>query len=405
MKDLDLAGVLERATADLPVVDRSRESWRRAQHVRRRRTGAAAGAAVVLVVVGVAGASMWQRGDGDVRPPISTPTDTPDVAADAVPVRWDPFTLPDEPRGATVLPERLEPPDSAPSVLDAPLPAAVVAWPEEGRDLMLLGTNGDWRTVPGTANRDSSSWDEAEPELTADGGRVAISLADGVLVVDVTDGGSELVPWPDPVSETWDGTPALRWLPGETELVVLHWKQTWLMDLDGGFRPAPFGGEYGDGLAIDPAGPVWDFDYEANEIVRWDGDEVVDRVPGPPWGNRWVARGDVLAFTGSPGDRWNHSGPVVLDARTGRVVGAASIKDPSSVYSDNAYLTAQGFLDEETLLLLVAPMDFDTMEPGDQTWFLAAWDFREGTFERLTEGDTRMGRIDVATALVEDGSP
>ena len=403
MKDLDLAAVLERATADLPVVDRSRDAWRRAQQVRRRRTAAAAGAAVVLVVAGVAGASMWQRGDGDVQPPALTESPTTDEPGDADPVAWDPFTLPQAPRGTTVLPERLDPPDSAPSVLDAPLPAAVVAWPEEGRDVMLLGTNGEWRRVPGTANRDSGYWDEAEPELTADGGQVAISLADGVLVVDVTEGASELVPWPEPVSETWDGTPALRWMPGETELVVLHWKRTWLMDLEGGFRPAPFGDEYGAGLAIDPAGPVWDF--SAGQIERWDGDEEVESITGPSWGSRWVAGEGLLAYTGSPGDLWNRSGPVVLDARTGRVVAGASIKDRSAIYSDNGYLTAQGFLDEDTLLLLVAPMNFDTVVPGEQTWFLAAWGFREGTFERLTEGNAPMELIDVATDVVEDGNP
>ena len=81
-------------------------------------------------------------------------------------------------------------------------------------------------------------------------------------------------------------------------------------------------------------------------------------ITGPSWGSRWVAGEGLLAYAGSPGDVWSRSG-----------------------------------------------MDFETVQPGDQTWFLAAWDFRAGTFERLTEGGARMDVIDVATDVVEDENP
>jgi hypothetical protein len=64
----------------------------------------------------------------------------------------------------------------------------------------------------------------------------------------------------------------------------------------------------------------------------------------------------------------------------------------------------RGLLDDP-LLWLVAPRGSDPVQPANHTWFLAAWAFREVRFERLTEGDARMERIDVATEVVEEGEP
>jgi hypothetical protein len=69
-------------------------------------------------------------------------------------------------------------------------------------------------------------------------------------------------------------------------------------------------------------------------------------------------------------------------------------------YGDNGYPTAQGFLDPETVLLLVAPMDFRTMDPGEETWYLATWNFETGEIEHLTTGDTDLRTIAVATDVV-----
>jgi hypothetical protein len=53
----------------------------------------------------------------------------------------------------------------------------------------------------------------------------------------------------------------------------------------------------------------------------------------------------------------------------------------------------------------VAPRGSDPVQPANHTWFLAACAFREVRLERLTEGDARMERIDVATEVVEEGEP
>ncbi|QIK76072.1 hypothetical protein [Nocardioides piscis] len=95
---------------------------------------------------------------------------------------------------------------------------------------------------------------------------------------------------------------------------------------------------------------------------------------------------------------------MVVDAGSGETLGYAPIRDTDSVYGDNGYLSALGFLDPGTVVLLVGPMDFRTMDPGDERWHLVSWDFHTGDFERITSGDTRMRGIAVAPALLDRSS-
>lgn len=54
------------------------------------------------------------------------------------------------------------------------------------------------------------------------------------------------------------------------------------------------------------------------------------------------------------------------------------------------------------MLLLVGPMDFRTMELGEESWHLVAWDFRTGDFTRLATGDTAMSWVAVAPGVLAD---
>jgi hypothetical protein len=56
------------------------------------------------------------------------------------------------------------------------------------------------------------------------------------------------------------------------------------------------------------------------------------------------------------------------------------------------------------VLILVAPAEFSG-QALHLTWYLAAWDFHTGTFERISRGGEGMRAIDVASSLVRDGSP
>lgn len=382
-------------------------------HRRRvRRTAVGALAAVVLM----GGGAAWvlqdptlRAGVVDTPEPTPSPTATPsavgtDEAKMGTQPLWDPFTVVDSPRGPTVLPEVLAPPADAPSVLDAAIPAAVVAWPEEDRPIMLLSPLGDWRSIPGTESiAPSSLRDVASPAISSDGRLVTFAAEAGLWVVDVVAGEQRLLPWPEQVAEAWDTPPGVRWMPGDEAVLVMHWNTPWVMGLDGSDVSAAYLGQYAGGIAIDPDGPLLERRFRTGTLVEWRDGEVVRRVDdgGIAWGERAVAGSGLFAITGGLGGG-AFAGPIVIDATTGARVAYAPIRDEDSDYSDNGHLTAMGFLDEETVLLLVTPMDFRTMQAGDARTHLVVWDFTTGDFELLASGGPGMRSIAVAPDLLDD---
>lgn len=415
-----LASVLDTATDQIEGPMLATRVLREAHRRRTRRRTVAVGA-VAASVVGVVAASQLADGDSGTPAPAGpsptapsptpqqseAPVDPPADPRDAVQPRWDPFTVADLPIHDTVLPAELAPPAEAPSVTDQPLEAAVVAWPTPGRDLMLLGPGGAWRSVPGTEDAVTGSLnDVVRPVLSHDGSNVAMSTDAGILVVDVTSGERTTIPWPKRLAGPWDTAPALLWLPDDAGFLVLHWKDTWRVDLSGTLSRPPYGGGYGLGLAVDPEGPVVERRWQQRDLRVFEQDQLVATSSFSYWGERLVSEHGLVALTGGgsalPGD----GGPMVLDTRSedlAELVAYAPIRDKSSVYTDNGYLTAQGFLDEDTVLLLVGPMDFGTMDPGEETWHLVAWQFRTGDFRRLSTGDPAMAGIDVAAGVLADG--
>ena len=366
---------------------------------RRSRTGAlvVAGAAASAGIV-VGALLLW---GGDDRPTGNeTSTTSRDTNPSPKPVhsRWDPLTVVDQPSHQTVLPARLTPPDNVPSVAKKPMTAAVVAWPEKGKDLRLLGSDGAWRSLPGTAALVTDN--TLEPALSHDGRQVAMSTNDGILIVQVTTGARRTIPLPKGIAAPWEFVPELLWLPDEKGFVVLHWKEPWIVGFDGKAAKAPYNGTQGMGLAVDTIGSIVEFRGDHNDLRVWQGDRVLSSVSSPYGGFGMVARHGRVAFVGAgeslPGD----DGPLVLGVATGALVAYAPIRDPNSIYSDNGHLSAKGFLDKETVLLLVGPTDFDSIEPGEESWHLVSWHLRSGAFERLSTGDSDMRNIDIAGDLL-----
>lgn len=395
-----LNGVLDRATDTITSPGLARAALDGARRRRARRRAVAATAVAVVAVVGTVSVVAAQRDD---PPPAPIGSPTPSTGRDETGVDpldqrlWDPHTIGDEPLGESVLPERLDPPDLPPSVLDQPMEAAVVAWPEEGEDVKLLGTDGEWRCIPGTEDVAASTWWFSNPALSSDGTQVALSTEGGVLVVDVTTGDQNRLPWPDALAPPWDSPPEVRWLSGDSGLAVLSWRNSWTVGFDGAWHEAPFAGS---SVAIDPDGPIIEHRWQTDELVEWQGGEVARRTHFPWQGERFVARHGLVAFTtGSLGDH-PRGGPVVADAATGELLAYAPIRDPHASYSDNGGLTVQGFLNEDTVLLLVKPDDVAEDRQDLDSWHLVAWNFRTGDFERLASGSGPMGTIDVATDLV-----
>lgn len=392
-----LAEVLDRATDLIAPTGRGAQA---AIEARRRRTQRRmVGVASVAVLTCVVGVLALTRPAGEERPQPTAPTTrttTTDAPATPSVVAWNPFTVVDAPLRPSVLPQQIQPPDDAPSVLDRPLSAAALVWPAKGRDLRLLGTDGTWRIVPGTADAVAGTLDGVvHPALNFDGTRVAMAVTAGLRVIDVTTGEDRVVPWPDPIAEPWDSAPGLRWLPGDEEIAVLHWKDTWVMELDGSIRKPPWGRAYGGGLGFDVDGYTIEQAQAYGGFDVWSGDQLVRRLPSTYWTTSVVAGHGRIAFVGSgtllPEGT---TGPVLLDAATGDLVAAAPVPDPDSAYGDNGHLRALGFLDAATVAYLVGPMDFRTMDPGDETWHLVAWDADSGAFERLTSwSSTTSGAV------------
>ncbi len=396
---MNLREVLDRATDGIEPVGLAGPALARAAERRARQRSAAgvvAGVAAVVAVIG--GAQLWGGGDDDRPPEPAAPTTTttttgPAPGSDAVGPLWDPLTVPDAPLASSVLPEVLDPPEQPPKITDAPMPAAVVAWPEEGFDLRLLGTDGQWRCVPGTADlAGAASGAVNPPALSADGTRVAVAGDDGILVVDVATGEQRTVPWPDPLAPPWDTVPDLAWI-GDGFL-VRTWPRTWFVALDGSAEPAPFGRRYVGAVAVDPDSDlVVEKRYDHQDLRVWEDSDVVASAPAPYWGERAATRFGRLAFTGGSTVQ---GGPIVLDVATGDLVAHRPVRDPQATYSDNGHLTALGFVDPDTVLYVVGPAEHVDRRLVVDSWHLVAWDLETGEFERLTTGRDAMRWIVVA---------
>lgn len=397
MTDLDprVADALERATSDLPVRDRVTPAVHRAGAVRRRRR-AASGAAVALVVAAaVVVPSLVDRGaqpQPAPSPTVVTPAPSPTSAPGDWPT-WDPATLPDTPYGESVLPEVIDPPQVAPSVLEDPVEAAVLAWPAKGRDLLLLGTDRTWRSVPGTADAlEGTLRDTVEAVLTSDGTKLALATNDGVRVVDVTDGSDDLLPWPAALAGPWDTAPALVWLPGDTEIAAMGWRATRVLGLDGSNREPSWRRAQPVTVFVDPdEGTVWQSSWRDKTVLRWDGDLIPHKfLHSWSWGQGFAAGHGRIGLMGSlPATVDGQTltvGPVVVDPADGEPVAYAAVEDPHGAYGDNAHLVVRGFLDADTALLVVRPDDFGKDRDPVPT-YVVAWDFVTGEFRVLSRTD------------------
>lgn len=375
-----------------------------ATEARRRRTQqrVVGGAALAVVLIVLLGVLVTRQGGEGEPPPVAPTTGTTETAAetatDARVDSWDPFTLADAPVRPSLLPERIEPPASAVSVGDEPLGRALLAWTAPNRDVLLLGEGNQWRTVPGTEGKVATA-------LSYDGRRLALSTDAGLQVLDVTTGDDVVLPWPDPIAAPWDSPPQLRWLPGGEEIAVLHWRDTWVLGLDGSSRKPPWGSSYGAGLGIDPrpGGEVVEQPEAYGGFDVWQGSDEVRSLPSNYWTNSVVTGYGRVAVVGA-GTRLplESTGPILLDADSGDLVAAAMAPDPDSAYGDGHHLTVVDVLDADTVLLRAAPAGYASTQPDDETWYLAVWHADTGAFERLASGPADLASASVAVGPLTD---
>lgn len=275
--------------------------------------------------------------------------------------------------------------------------SGIVAALRDARGLRLLDTDGTWRDVkvPVGVDIQFGADDFARPAISSDGTRVAVALEAGIRVINATTGDESTIPWPPRFKGRRDYLPSVLWQPRDDGFIVFDVVRTWLVALDGSHREAPFR-SYAFG--VDPDGPVHQNAFRRSRLVTWDGNKVVDRSPFVQC-ERIVAAYGMVACTAGSLEPFR-SGPVVVDPRSGEIVAYAPAKDRHSIYSDNGGLTLLGFLDEDTLLMLVGPAAF-TRDGVAVPRILASWQFRTGQFQRISIGGSSMRSIAVAPALVD----
>lgn len=402
---MNLTEVLNQATDRIESPGLADSALGTARERRTRRRTLATAAASAAAVAAIVGFSQLIGSGGENRPAEpSGPSETvspPDPRDDAIGPRWDPLSIVDAPLHASVLPAELAPPELPPNIQDDPMAAAVLAWPEAGADLKLLGIDGRWRCISGTADLADETaypgWSAvALPALSDDGTMVAMAGNDGILVVDVRTGDQQTMPWPAQLAPPRDRPPLLEWLTDD-ELIVRDYPRAWVVGLDDPVRPAPFGWPYEFAVDHDD-GSVVEKRYDRNDVRRWRDDDLVGSAPVAYWGERLATGYGLLAFTGGGGGLPADGGPVVVNVASGELVAYRPVRDPNAYYSDNGHLTAIGFLDADTALYLVGP----PARPGTggSRWQLVAWDLRTDGFQRLTSGPEGMRSIDVAIGVL-----
>lgn len=202
----DLHDLLDQATDRVEAAGLSNGVLAEAHRRRVRQRGVTAGAIAAVAVVAVVIAGNTIGGGRATRElPPATQSTTESTTVPIGQARWDPREVESlsvaSDQVAPLLPDTLDVPDLAPHVEDDPVDAAVLSV-DDGADVLLLGTDGRWRcvVVPGKAG--------PAPFLSADGTRLAVPVADGVVTVDLTTGERSRRPLPSSAA-SWPSPPVV----------------------------------------------------------------------------------------------------------------------------------------------------------------------------------------------------
>lgn len=396
MKETELHELLNRASEhqDAPELVSLAVSISK-RRLAYRRTGLAAAAAAIVVI----GIVLVPRIAGPSPDPVDEPTSIPSPIKSALPDTgpatqpiWNLSSIKPAPVRTTKLPQQIDFQSArGPSLQEQPMSSIVAALAYDN-NLQLLDVDGTWRSVSLTTGQGVpfSVSDVVRPSISSDGTRVAVAVEAGIRVIDVSTDTERTVPWPKQFAPPWDNTLYVVWRPGDDGFIVADATRTWMVGLDGSSQKTPYGGHT---LGIDPEGPVYESEFKTRTLVTWVDGTVVNSAPFIQC-ERIVAGYGMVACTAGNLEPFQ-SGPVVLDPVTGDIIAYAPMKDPNAIYSDNGGLTLLGFLDKDTLLMLVGPATFQAPAPEGER-VLATWQFRTGKIQRISTGDAALRSISVA---------
>ncbi|GAA5152046.1 hypothetical protein GCM10023340_31690 [Nocardioides marinquilinus] len=359
----DLHDLLAHATDAIERPHLAGTALREAHRRRVRRRGAAAAFVASAAVVGVVATTLGGSLVADPAPPpqgTPTPTGTPSGTPSpddgrTGPATWptfDPRTAPDLPPApddlAPALPRVVDPPASAPSVAQDPMPAAVVASVDRDAGLVrLLGTDGRWRTQAVSQETPSAALSPSGTSLV-----VWDYVAYDASVVDLTTGEDRTVPPPDPAAVGVLEAPNWLWLDDET-LTTVGFDRSFVVDADTGTAErAPFD-LGGLSSAVDSDGAVmtsaqW---TTPNVLTDWAGGEPREVSMERTGRLSYLAADDDGTVAGTSYD--GRPFAVVADRRTLTPWALLPVRDRGAAYS-NGGLSVLGLAEDDTVLLRVA---------------------------------------------------
>ncbi|MBE7325089.1 hypothetical protein IEQ44_10500 [Nocardioides sp. Y6] len=372
----ELHELLARATDRIESPHLEQVALEAATRRRAHRRGAAAAAAASAAVVAVfAGMQVAGSPDGPrvSAPPGEAPTGSSSASPPTVEVeewpQWDPRELDLLPaaaaRIAPALPDVIEPPDSSPLLADDPVGAGVLVVEQAGL-AQVLGTDGDWRTVP---------IDGRYPQvaLSPQGTRLAVAHGydsragerdDGVRVHDLATGNDRTVQPPSGF-EAWDTG---RWtFLDEDTLLYSGGPRAYMVAVDSGAAEG-IAVPVAMSSAVDPSGDwLTSTDFSGPKVLVDHDGGAVREVDMDRTGRLLRIQASEDTVVGTTHDNQDFA-VVVADRSTLTPQSRLPVLDRDGNYS-NWGLTPVALTDDGTVLLQVA--DIGRRVSGFR---LVAWD-------------------------------
>jgi hypothetical protein len=366
----ELHDLLDRVTDRVGSPDLAARALAGARRRRTRRRSVLAAGVTAAVVAVVVFAGQLIPADNDSEPPVTPPTTSsrPPTLID-ITQPWNPRAVDDLARAAAsvapALPDVVNPPATATPLADDPVDGAVLCMRADAA-LLLLATDGTWRSVPPPNHGAYGA------VLSADGTRLAVDTKTGVDAWDLPTGDRTSVPFPTAQSsweyESW------AWIDDSTLLFDGAGPGGWIVDVASGEATRVPYPSLSASWTVDGAGAVV-------ESLGYGGPaRLVDWAGGQP---RRVDPSGLHALSLMTANADSVAGDsdlaiVVLDRSDLEPRHVLPLVDLQGNYGGKMPTVA--ILDDGTVLLQVGIFG------SEFSWRLVAWDPQSGELTRVARG-------------------
>jgi hypothetical protein len=290
------------------------------------------------------------------------------VDPDIVQPRWDPRDVDDLPTTDALLglPFDITTPDSAPRLGESPFDSAVLCVAGRGGALLVLASDGQWRSLPAPQDYESYA-------LAPKGSQLAITTSTGVEVWDLPTGRRATAFGLPSGFKPWDYS-AVEWVDNET-LLLDDMAGGWLVDtVTAEAIRVPYPTQYPSWWTLDPSGAVLESaDAHLPQVLKdWTGGKAVEvTMTGTGTLMEPAASDNAIAATTFLGG----FGVVVADRSNLTPRALLPLLDHQGSYS-NWGLSTIAVRQDGTVLLRVAVIGRDL-----DGWRMVRWDPKSGSLD------------------------